>query len=349
MSKTRYQTDELMKYKSEEVWFPLSEDILSWDYGFHQLMLNDHIRMIHYQAAIKKVVKPGMTVVDIGVGTGILSLWALEAGAKKVYGIDVNKSIIEKARTELGKEGLLDRFEVFNDLSYQVFLPEKVDVIIFEILGNLGDNEDMTPILNDARTRFLKESGEIIPKKVETFLVPVSSAKAHQQILNGECKGVSEKYNLNDLLSKLEIQNKFDLYYDVIIPQNTYLSLPKLVVYFQFKGLDKAEYKNEITFVVERGGLFTGFKGYFVAELSDEVVLDISGDDIEKRETSDCWKHCFLPIENTFEVKNGDLIKLIFSRSYPKVRTSPFRQCYSWQGEVTREAKSIFAFSQKMR
>src|SRR3989344_5211689 len=101
MSDTKYKTEKLMQYQSEEVWFPLSEDILSWDYDFHRLMLNDQIRMDSYEVAIKEVIKPGMTVVDIGVGTGILSLWALEAGAKRVYGIDINKKIIEKAKKRI--------------------------------------------------------------------------------------------------------------------------------------------------------------------------------------------------------------------------------------------------------
>ena len=348
MSETKYQTEKLMQYKSEEVWFPLSEDILGWDYDFHRLMLNDYIRMVKYEAAIKEVVKPGMIVLDIGVGTGILSMWALEAGAKKVYGIDVNKTIIEKATARIKEAGFLEKFQTFNALSNDVSLPEKVDVIISEILGNLGDNEDMTPILNDARKRFLKETGQMIPRKVNTFLVPVSSTNAHGQISNGKCKGINEKYNLSDLLLKLEMTNKFNLYYDVVLPKSTYLSSPQMVADFEFIGLDKGEYQSEIVFTIDKQGIFNGFKGYFIAKLSDGVLLDISGDDIQNHETSDCWKHCFLPIEKTLEVHKGDKVKIIFSRRYPKIRNSPFRQCYSWQGDIERDGKNIFIFSQKM-
>ena len=155
----KYQTSEQMKYESEEVWFPLSEDILSWDEDFYALMSNDEIRMTAYEKAIKETVRQGSVVVDIGTGTGILAQWALEAGARKVFGIDVNKKVLDLAEKRIGKAGLNDKFTIINKLSYEVELPEKADVVISEILGNLGDNEDMTPSLDDARKRFLKNDG----------------------------------------------------------------------------------------------------------------------------------------------------------------------------------------------
>lgn len=336
-----------MKYKKEEVWFPLSEDLLSWDYDFHELMLLDKIRMVAYEKAIKEVVKPGMTVVDIGTGTGILSKWAIDAGAKKVYGIEVNKDRIPLALKRMRNAGYSDKFQIFFGLSYNIKLPERVDVILSEILGSLSDNEDMTPILNDARKRFLKRGGKMLPKSVKTYLVPISSKLTHDQVKNKRCKGVNKKYNLQDLLLKLEIKNQFNIYYDAIIPKETYLSSPKILRQFNFIGKDCAVYNAKSQYKITRGGLFTGFKGFFVAQLSDKVILDISSDDIAHRKTSDCWKHCYVPIENPFPVKVGDSITLHYSRYYPQKRNSPFRQCYSWHGEVKRNKKVIYRFNQK--
>ena len=64
-------------------------------------MLNDSIRMTAYEKAIKEVVKPGMTVLDIGTGTGILALWALKAGAKKVYAIELMLKLLASQKLEL--------------------------------------------------------------------------------------------------------------------------------------------------------------------------------------------------------------------------------------------------------
>lgn len=344
----KYETNSRMKYEREQVWFPLSEDILSWDNDFHELMLQDHIRMVAYEAAIKEVVKPGMTVVDLGTGTGILALWALEAGAKKVYGIDVNKDRIPQALDRIRKAGYADRFVPFNALSYNVELPERVDVVISEILGNLADNENMTPILADARKRFLEEDGIMLPARVQTYLIPISSEKAHSQVKDKVCRGINRQYKLNDLLEKLDVKNQFNLYYDCVIPNSAYLSEPQRVRAFNFDGNDESEYQVRVAFKVTKDAVFTGFKGSFSAELSDKVILDISNDEIEGRTTSDCWKHCYLPIENPIKVKRGDKIELTYSRFYPQEKDCVFRQAYAWEGKVKRDGKTIAEFSQRM-
>ncbi|HLC19908.1 MAG TPA: 50S ribosomal protein L11 methyltransferase [Candidatus Nanoarchaeia archaeon] len=343
-----YETKPEMRYDREQVWFPLSEDILSWDDNFHELMLNDNIRMKAYERAIKEAVKPGMTVVDIGTGTGILAFWALEAGARKVYGIDVNEKRIPQALERIAQLSYgHERFTVFNALSFDVTLPERVDVCISEILGNLADNEDMTPILADARQKFLKADGIMLPRKVTTSLVPVSSVKAYNHVKNVNCKTINSAYRLDSLLKKLQTDNPFNMYYDCILPESTYVSKPNVVQEFKFDGTDRSVYSVKTTFDVTKDAAFTGFKGSFVAELSDSVTLDISGDDIEGRKTSDCWKHAYLPIETPIDVKKGDRIELTYARSYPVNKDCAFGQNYSWNGNVMRDGKSIAEFSQK--
>ncbi|WP_315791692.1 50S ribosomal protein L11 methyltransferase [Fischerella sp. JS2] len=338
----------ICQYEVEEVWFPLSETILEWDEDFHELMLGDKLRMAAYKKAIESVVQPEMIVLDLGTGTGILGLWALEAGAKYLYAIDVNSKILTLAIQRFNQGGFYGRYEVFNAISYEVNLPQRVDLIISEILGNLADNEDFVPILTDARQRFLKKSGRMLPSSVYTQLVPVSSVKAHQQVKSKNIKRLNTKYNLERLLQRLAVESPFNLYYDVILSQQSYLSKPQIAQEFQMDGNDQQVYNVILTFNVEVDGIFTGFKGSFVATLADSVVLDISGSDIAAHTTSDCWKHCYLPIENPVEVKPGDQIQLLYTRFYPTHRNSPFRQCYKWSGNIMRGSSIISYFEQSM-
>jgi protein arginine N-methyltransferase 1 len=59
------------------------------DDGIFLPMINDTGRNIFYKNAIESCVKDKI-VVDIGTGTGFLSIWAARAGAKKVYSVEQN-------------------------------------------------------------------------------------------------------------------------------------------------------------------------------------------------------------------------------------------------------------------
>ncbi len=64
----------------------------------HAGYLRDEIRLSAYRAALTTVVKPGMSVLDLGAGTGILGLLAADAGARVVYAVD-DGGITEVARS----------------------------------------------------------------------------------------------------------------------------------------------------------------------------------------------------------------------------------------------------------
>jgi predicted RNA methylase len=324
-----------MRYVPEEVWFPCSLDIPGWDEEFHELMLNDQLRMVAYRAAIREAVWPGAVILDLGTGTGILAQWALEAGASRVYGIEVNPKILALAERRLGEAGFADRFKPVNGLSYDVELPERVDMIISELIGNFGDNEDCHAILADARRRFLKPGGVMLPLRVTTFFVPVASPKAHEQILGGVCKSISQTHDLRRLLERLDVSDPFDIYYDVIVPERCYLSSPRKVKVFDFgSSRVDASYRIDLSFPANAAGALTGFKGYFIADLTEQIRLDISGSDVEKRTASDSWKHAYLPIRRPIDVRMGDDIKLTLERIAEENNSlaSAFR--YRWQAVV---------------
>lgn len=338
-------------YESEQVWLPASEQLLEWDAGFHDLLLGDEMRMIAFRTAITETVQPGMTVIDLGTGTGILARWALEAGAERVYGIDLNASVLQTATERVVAAGYGQRFHPIHGLSFDVNLPERVDVVISEIMGNLADNEGFVAILADVRQRLLAEGGLIVPSRVESYLVPVEAERAHEQVSRGEPVDLGDSVSFAERLWRRGARSPFDLYYDVVIPVGAYLATPRVARLYDFAAFPgvpatAATYRVPLTYTAQRDGLLTGFKGYFVATLSDTVALDISGDDIAGRATSDSWKHCYLPIAEPLPVRRGDRIALTFSRSCPSGTDGPFRQNYQWEGQVISQGATVGRFAQ---
>jgi protein arginine N-methyltransferase 1 len=333
-------------YEAEQPWLPASEVITEWAEDFHELLLGDRLRMAAFRTAIREVVSPGATVLDLGTGTGILAQWALEAGAARVYGIDFNPRMLQTAVERITAAGHGAQFRPVHGMSFDVELPERVDVIVSETLGNLADNEGCVRILVDARARFLAEDGALLPARVQSYLVPVAAVRAHESVGRALVRGGDESLTGEQRLSRLGVAGRFDTYYDTIVSRTAHLASPRVVRSYEFTAAERDEYSVNMSFPIRHDGTFTGFKGYFVADLSDTVALDISGDDIEHGLTSDSWKHCYLPVELSVQVQRGDRVALAFSRR-TDMGNGAFGQQYRWAGAVLRGAEVVGRFDQR--
>ncbi|QPK50846.1 methyltransferase domain-containing protein [Streptomyces gardneri] len=311
-------------------------------------MLGDDLRMTAFRTAIAEAVRPGDVVLDLGTGTGILARWALEAGAARVYGIDLNENVLATAAERLAEAGFADRFVPLSGLSFDLELPERVDIVISEIMGNLADNENFSAILDDARERFLRPGGTMLPGLVDSFLVPVTAETAHAQLTGEGPRDAGGPEAFAGLLAARGAESPFSLYYDTVLPIAGHLASPRLIRRYDPAPAAAAgtetSYRVPLAYTVQRDGVFTGFKGYFVAQLSESVALDISGDDIEGRTTSDSWKHCYLPIERPVRVRRGDRIALTFARRGGR-DGDPFGQTYSWEGQVLSGTRVVDRFA----
>jgi hypothetical protein len=92
----------------------------------------------------------------------------------------------------------------------------------------------------------------MLPKTTKTYIVPINSKKAHKQVEQKTCKNLNKTYNLVALLKKLKIKNQFNIYYDCILPESTYLSTPKEINTLYFTEKDKEEYTKTINFSITK-------------------------------------------------------------------------------------------------
>ncbi|HEX6912250.1 MAG TPA: 50S ribosomal protein L11 methyltransferase, partial [Longimicrobium sp.] len=101
----------------------------TYDLAGYGAMAGDRVRMKAYAAAIARAVRPGDVVLDVGAGTGVFSLLACRAGARRVYAVEPADAI-HTARELARENGFADRIDFIQGVSTAIGLPEKADVVV---------------------------------------------------------------------------------------------------------------------------------------------------------------------------------------------------------------------------
>lgn len=156
----------------------------TYAYLYHQKeMLSDRVRMNAYFNSIfqNKHHFLAKTVLDVGTGSGILAIWAAQAGARKVYAVEATK-MCEHARHLVKANGLEGVVEIIEGSIEDVTLPEKVDVIISEWMGYFLLRESMFDSVICARDRWLKPTGVMYPSHARMWVAPIRSRLLDQKM-----------------------------------------------------------------------------------------------------------------------------------------------------------------------
>ena len=128
-------------------------------------MLRDTVRTLQYRAAIAAHACD-QVVLDLGCGSGALALFAVQAGAKRVYAVERSASAV-LARLMFKANGVEDRITLVRGDSRSIELPERADLLVHELFGSDGLSEAIAPILDDARARLLRPGGRLLPLGLE--------------------------------------------------------------------------------------------------------------------------------------------------------------------------------------
>lgn len=140
-------------------------------------MLMDTIRTNTYKNAIlnNKADFIDKVVMDVGAGSGILSIFAAQAGARKVYAIE-GSNMAESARQLVHSNGLSHIIEVIEsrieDIGEDRIGKGEVDVLVSEPLGTFLLNERMLETYVIARDKFLKKDGKMFPASAHLCIIP---------------------------------------------------------------------------------------------------------------------------------------------------------------------------------
>jgi len=144
-------------------------------YGYlsqQQNMMQDYIRTSTYQSAILQNASEfkGKVVLDVGAGTGILSFFAVQAGAKKVYAVEAS-NMAQYAKELVANNNLNKVIEIKYGKIEEIDIPEKVDILISEPMGYMLFNERMLETYLHAK-KWLKPGGNMYPTKGDLYVAP---------------------------------------------------------------------------------------------------------------------------------------------------------------------------------
>ncbi len=132
----------------------------------HETLLRDAVRNRAFYRALERCVTADSCVLDIGAGVGIWAVAAAKLGAKRVVAIDMDELLVGLTRKLAEEHGVADRVEVIWGSSFGVQLEREFDIVVSETIGYLGYDEAIVEIMADARERFLKPGGILIPETV---------------------------------------------------------------------------------------------------------------------------------------------------------------------------------------
>jgi protein arginine N-methyltransferase 1 len=257
----------------------------------------DPVRLEQFKAAAAQVVKRGDRVADLGCGSGILGLLCLQAGADRVHFVD-DSAMIDIARESMLRAGHGERATFIRGKSSQVELPERVDVVICDHVGYFGFDYDVVEFLDDARKRFLKPGGTLIPSRIRLNVAAVGSRQCHDLAYGWQAATVPEPYRW---LRDHAVNTK----HAVNLKRDDVLGSPAVMAEIDLYADQPDYYSWGAELHMRRDGPMHGLAGWFDCKLAEGVWMTNS----PLAEMPIQRSQAFLPIGETVQVKAGDTVK----------------------------------------
>ena len=155
-------------------------------YNIHEEMIKDKVRTGAYQKAIlnNSDVFKDKIVLDVGSGTGILSFFAVQAGAKHVYGVEY-ADIADYSIEIIKKNKMEDKITIIKSRVEEAELPvDKVDIILSEWMGYFLLYESMLDTVLFARDKWLKEDVILFPDRDQMFVAGLEDKRYKNRKIN---------------------------------------------------------------------------------------------------------------------------------------------------------------------
>lgn len=259
---------------------------------YHRTLIADRVRNEAFAAALRAVIKKGVTTVaDIGTGTGLLALMAVKLGAREVFLYEAAE--VAGVAAKVLKANGARNCHLIPCHSTEMVDPPRVDVVVSETLGNYALEEHIIETLADAKKRFLKPGGVLIPRRVEQFVAPVVSGRVQAEFdawdMTGFDLSVAKAMSLNNIYVRTFGAKE-------LLEAKAWDAIEL--------GVDsRSARKGEATWKLKAATTLYGFATWWSAELAPGIALSTAP---EAPRTH--WEQLYLPLLQPIVAKAGETI-----------------------------------------
>lgn len=261
-------------------------------------MITDRPRMVPYVEALRRAVRPGCVVLDIGAGTGIFSLLACQLGAGEVHAVEPDAAI-EVARQMAAANGCADRIRFHPALSTEITLPRPADVIVSDLRGVLPLLQRHIPSIADARRRLLTPGGVLIPRRDRLWAALVEDARLYRPH--------AEPWLANDYGLDLRAGHRLvvNTWRKVNAAADQLLVTPQAWATLDYRSIESPNVAGALSWPAERRGTAHGVLVWFDAELAEGIGFSNAPGQPEL-----IYGQAYFPLREPLPLEEGDLVEV---------------------------------------
>lgn len=279
---------------------------------WHVPMMNERERNQAYLDGMKMAdIGNADLVLEIGTGSGLMSMMAARLGAKAVVTCEAKRTVAGIANEVVKKNGYGDVITVLPKMSNQVVLgadlPRKADVLIHEIFSSELLSEGVLPAIEDAKARLLKPDAKIIPGRAAAMIALIGGEAVGNHV---HC-GKSFDFDLSEF-NKTQ-PTKVPLYREDLKPDM--LSDDVEAFEFNFQNDHKFPAKScEHTLTATKDGTCFGLIQWIKIDFG--AGLTFENHPLQPKETSN-WQHLVYKFREPVSVQRADqlVIRALHDRS----------------------------------
>ena len=284
--------------------------------------------MAAFDAALRASVTPGAVVVDIGTGPGLFALLACRYGARRVYAIEPDP-VIQVARELARANGYADRIEFVEALSTAVSLPERADVIVSDIGGALPWFHQHIPAIIDARRRFLKPGGVVIPESDTAWSVVVEAPEAYAKHTAGWGR---EPFGFDLDVARDLVVNARTTYR---VTEEHALTATQRWHRLDYRTVEDTDVRGTIHFRVNRAGVGHGMATGFERVVGSGLSLSNAPDAQATAPRSDIYGIVLFPWPRPVTLNEGDALAVEFA-----ARLTGEDYVWTWATTIRRDTQT---------